>query len=287
MSLSARDQQFAFLEGGVPVDPFPRRGGLGVHQFLGGDGCTARSSGEADVIALTDIEQTAEIARDADGPVQRRRRQTDPLLDLVQQLQRVLAGTVPLVDDGDHRDTELAAHLEQLQRLRFEALGSVDEHDRSVDGGQYPVGVLREVGVTGSVDEVDDVYLVYGRVDLVVELQRGRAHRDAASLLHFHPVRHRRAAARFAVDGTGFGDDASVQRQCFGQRGLTGVGMGDDGERAAPRDLASELSMRVLRLTGRCIDRDGRLGKGRARVGRSVYRIGRTQANLFCERMEL
>ena len=97
------------------------------------------------------------------------------------------AGPVPLVDERDHRDAAGAADLEQLQRLRLHALGRVEQHDRAVDRGQHPVGVLGEVGVAGRVEQVDHVVAV-------VEPQRGRGDRDAALLLHLHPVRRRRRA---------------------------------------------------------------------------------------------
>ncbi len=57
----------------------------------------------------------------------------------------------------------MTTHLEQLEGLRLEALGGVDEHHGRVDGRQHAVGVLGEVGVTGGVDEVDDVDLVRRR----------------------------------------------------------------------------------------------------------------------------
>ena len=39
-------------------------------------------------------------------------------------------------------------------------------------------------------------------------------------------------------------DRAGIQQQLLGQRRLAGVGMRDDGERPAPRDLAFELALR-------------------------------------------
>ena len=45
-------------------------------------------------------------------------------LDLVEQLERVAAGPVPLVDEREQRQAALAAHLEQLEGLRLDALGA-------------------------------------------------------------------------------------------------------------------------------------------------------------------
>ena len=68
-------------------------------------------------------------------------------LDLVEQLERVPAGPVPLVDEREQGQVALAADLEQLEGLRLDALGRVEDHDRGVGGGQHPVGVLGEVAV--------------------------------------------------------------------------------------------------------------------------------------------
>ena len=153
------------------------------------------------------------------------------LVDLVHQLQGVLARAVPLVDDREHRDAAVPADGEELHRLRLEALGGVDQHHRGVDGGEHAVGVLGEVGVAGGVEQVDH------RV-AVLELQGRRGDGDAAGLLHVHPVRHRAAAAGLAVHRAGLADDPGVQGQGLGERRLAGVGVADDGERAPPGGLA-------------------------------------------------
>ncbi len=239
--LTARDQQIALLDGGVPVDALTFGRGLGRQEFFGRDGRSTGGTGETDVAAVLDVEQAAEVTGDPDGPVEGRRCQADPRLDFVEQLERRLARAVPLVDHGDDRDAELAAHLEELEGLRFEALGGVDQHHGRVDGGEHAVGVLGEVGVAGGVDEVDDVGDFGVGGGLVIELQRSRTHRDTAGLLHLHPVGDGGAAAGFAVDGTGLGDDTCMQGEGLGERRLTGVGVRDHRECSTPRDLRLEL----------------------------------------------
>ena len=133
---------------------------------------------------------------------------------------------VPLVDDGDHRDAAQGADLEELERLRLEPLARVDQHHGGVDRREHAVGVLGEVAVPGGVDQVDHVVAV-------VELQRRRRDRDAAGLLHVHPVRDGAATTALAVHGAGLGDDAGVQGERLGQRRLAGVGVADHGEGTA------------------------------------------------------
>ena len=76
----------------------------------------------------------------------------------------------------------VAADVEELEGLRLQALGRVEQHHRGVDGGQHPVGVLGEVAVARGVQQVDHVVAVG-------ELQHRRGDRDAALALHVHPVR--------------------------------------------------------------------------------------------------
>ena len=63
-------------------------------------------------------------------------------------------GAVHLVDEGEDGHLALLADAEELLRLRLDALGAVEEHDRAVDGVERAVGVLAEVGVAGRVEQV-------------------------------------------------------------------------------------------------------------------------------------
>ena len=151
--------------------------------------------------AVTAIDDPAEVAGDADRPGDRRDDEPDLLLDLVEQLERVASRPVPLVDEGEQRQLALAAHLEELEGLRLDALGRVEHHDRGVGGGQHPVGVLGEVAVTGGVEQVDDAVAVR-------ELQHRRGDGDAALLLERHPVR----GGRSTVADRAFTAPASASR---------------------------------------------------------------------------
>jgi hypothetical protein len=75
---------------------------------------------------------------------------------------------VALVHEGEDRDAAAAADLEQLARLRLDALGGVDDHERRIDRGEHAVGVLGEVLVARRVEQIDGEAVV-------VELQDGRA----------------------------------------------------------------------------------------------------------------
>ena len=82
--LAAAREQFALLGGGRPTRR-PRVGErrVGVHELFGGDLRAACGTGEADVLACLTVlaasQQAAEVAGDADGPVQGSGRQADAL----------------------------------------------------------------------------------------------------------------------------------------------------------------------------------------------------------------
>ena len=78
-------------------------------------------------------------------------------LDLLEQRQRLAHFAVHLVDEGDDGRVARAADLQQLARLRLDALGRVDHHHRRVDRGQHAIGVFREILVARCVQQVDDV----------------------------------------------------------------------------------------------------------------------------------
>ena len=150
--------------------------------------------------------------------------------DLVQQGEGVQRFPVHLVDEGDDGDVAQAADLEQLQRLRLDALGGVEHHHRAVGGGQGAVGVLAEVLVAGRVQQVEEQVLM-------LEGHHRGGDRNAPLPLDLHPVRARAPLLAPRPHRPGLTDRAAGQQDVLGQGGLTGVGMRDDGEGAPPGGL--------------------------------------------------
>ena len=88
------------------------------------------------------VDNPSQVAGDTHGPRHRSWQQLQGVLDLVNEFERFESGPVALVDEGEDGQLALAADLEELQGLWFDALRAVDHHDRSVCRGQYPVSVL-------------------------------------------------------------------------------------------------------------------------------------------------
>ncbi len=230
-------EQLQLLQGGPPGVALLAGRPLGGHPLLDRAGRAAGGAAEPGERAVRPADEAAEVARGADRPGQRGGAQPDALLDLVQQFERLASGPVPLVDERDHRDAAVPAHVEQLERLRLQALRRVEQHDGTVHGREHPVGVLGEVGVAGGVEQVQ-------QRAAELEAQHRGGDRDAAGPLDVHPVGPDAAAPRLAVHGARLLDGRRVQRERLGQRRLPRVRMADHRERPPARRLGRDVPRR-------------------------------------------
>ena len=206
--------------------------GLYLADALGGVG--APVSLERQDVPRRAVEDAAERAAVADGPVHGVGAYAEHRLDLVHEVEGVARLVVELVHEREDGDVPQRAHLEELDGLRLHALGAVDYHDRGVGRHEGAVGVLREVLVARGVEDVD-------AAAVVSELQHRRGDRDAALLLDVHPVRHRVTRTVLALDRACCLDAARVEQQLLSERRLACVGVRDDGERAPRGDLVGDV----------------------------------------------
>ena len=152
------------------------------------------------------------------------------LLDLVQQIERVLARPVELVDENHHRRAAHTADIHQLARLRLDALRTVDHDNHRIDGRQRAVGVLGEIFVARRVENVDFHVAV-------LEAHDRSGDRNAALPLDLHEVRRGPLLYLVALDRPGDVDGSAEKQELLGKGGLARVGVRNDGERAAACDL--------------------------------------------------
>ena len=181
---------------------------------------------EGDHVTRLAVEHAAEVAAAADGPVHGVRVDSQDGLDLFHEVERIARLAVELVHEGEDGDVPERADLEQLLRLRLDALGAIDDHDDGIDGHERAVGVFGEVLMARRVEDVD-------ALALVGELEHRGRDGDAALLLDVHPVGDGVARAALALHGAGGLDASRVQQKLLGQRRLAGIRMRDDRERAA------------------------------------------------------
>jgi len=180
---------------------------------------------------LQQVEHPLEALAHADGPGHRGASDAQDLLHLVHELHRFAAFAVELVHEGHDGGGAQAADIHELARALLHTLGGVDDHERRVHGGEGAVGVLGEIAVARGVEQVDDALAVG-------ELHHRRGHRDAALLLHGHPVGGGVAIGLAPLHGAGVLDGAPVEQELLGERGLAGVRVGNDGEGAPALDFS-------------------------------------------------
>ena len=183
-----------------------------------------------------DVVHPTELLRIAHRPVHRRRRDAERRLDIVHERERVFCGPIELVDERQDRQAMSPADLVQLSGLRLDAVRRVNHHHDAVGRDQRSVGILAEILVAWSVEQRH-------AAALQLELERGRRNGNATLLFELHPVGRRRLSIFTAANGAGQLDGAGIQQQLLRKGRLAGVGVRDDGERAAPGDLALELAL--------------------------------------------
>ena len=82
----------------------------------------------------------------------------------------------------------------------------------------------------GGIEQVDQTVMVR-------ELHHRGGNRNTTLLFHLHPVRFCMLVRAATFNRTGSLDSLSEQQHFFCDRGFTGIGVRDDGERASLRHL--------------------------------------------------
>jgi hypothetical protein len=143
---------------------------------------------------------------------------------------------VDLVDDRDDREALLGGQVEVGDGLGLDALGSVDDHERSFAGAEAAGHFIGEVDVSGGVDQVQLVALAV--LGVVIHRDRMGLDGDAALLFEIHPVEV------LGLEVT-VRNRAGVLEQSVGKRRLPVVDVGDDAE------ISDELRVHAVKLSPR------------------------------------
>ena len=170
-------------------------------------------------------------------------------LDILEELERIFAVAITLIDEGEDRRATQLTDVEQLACALFDALAVIEQHDRAVRRDERAIRIFGEVFVARRIQQVQ-------LVAEVLELQHGARHRDTALLLELHPVRGGVARGATRLHRAGQVDRAAVEQQLFGQRRFASVRMRDDRKGATAKNLTSE-----------CRAGDGRIDWGGDCVG--------------------
>ena len=190
-------------------------------------------------LAAVAVKHALEVMSAADRPVDGVGADAELVFELLHELKRVAGLTVELVDEREDRDVAHGADLEELARLRLDALGRVDDHDGTVGRHECAIRVLREVLMARRVEDVD-------AIALILKLHDRRCDGDTALLFKLHPVRDRVARGRLALDRAGELDRSAVQQQFFRERRLAGVRVRDDRKCPAALDFLFQIHSPLL-----------------------------------------
>ncbi len=162
----------------------------------------------------------------SDGPCERVARYLKHTLDLFNDLEGIPTLAVHFVDEGEDRNTAHAADVKKLDGLGLHAFGDIDHHDRAVGRHECAIGVFREILVARSIEKID-------AKTFVVELQNARGNRNPTLPLELHPIRNSLASMSLCRHLARLVNGATVQQCFFGERGLTGVGVRNNGKSTA------------------------------------------------------
>lgn len=162
----------------------------------------------------------------ADGPGEGRGVYAQLLVELVEQVERVLPLAVHFVDEHNHGRIPHPAHRHQLFGLLFHTFGGIYHQNHRVDGGEGAVGVFGEVFVAGGVEYVHTAAAVF-------EAHHGGRYRDTPLLFYLHEVGGCRLFDLIAFHRSGRLYGATEEQKLLGEGGFSGVGVGDDGKSTA------------------------------------------------------
>ena len=153
-------------------------------------------------------------------------------LQLVDDLDEVGAGAVHLVDEREARHLVLVGLAPHGLGLRLHAADGAQHEHRAVEHAQRTLDLDGEVDVPGGVDDVEAVLAAATCPCPSRSGGRGGRDGDAALLLLLHPV-HRRGAFVHLADLV---DDAGVEQDALGRRGLAGIDVRHDADVAVALD---------------------------------------------------
>ena len=145
----------------------------------------------------------------------------DDVLDLRRHAVRVRGDQVDLVEHRDDLEPGVHREIRVRERLRLDALRSVDDEHRALARRERPRDLVVEVDVAGRVDQVKGVVLAV--VGAVGQRDGMRLDRDAALALEVHVVEQ-------LLLHVAQGDGLRLLENAVGKRALAVVNMCNDAE---------------------------------------------------------
>ena len=177
---------------------------------------------EVDRLHRQQVDHAGEVGLEPDRQLHGHGVVAELLLELVHHPERVGAGAVALVHEGNARHLVAPHLLVDGDGLRLHAADGAQHQDGAVEHPQGALDLDGEVDVAGGVDDVDLVAVPLAE-------RGGRGDGDAPFALEFHAV-HERAHAVFALDVVHRVDAVGVEEDPLGEGRLARVDVGADAD---------------------------------------------------------
>ena len=142
------------------------------------------------------------------GPGNRCAFNLEDLFNLIQQIYRIPALAIELVDEGHNRSSAHSTHFHQLDRTFLYTLGRIYHHQRRIDGRQGTIRIFREISMARGIKQID-------HRALIGKLHNGRSDRYTTLLFQLHPVGGGMALCLATFNRTGKLNRATVQQELF------------------------------------------------------------------------
>lgn len=159
-ALASMAHEIKFMADGLGVEPRVQCGYFGDCHFTQPAGNTGIAVEQAHA-ACCHVNRTHEIAAASDRPGDRRGVERECFLDLIEELERVAAFTIHLVNESDDRNVAQPAYFKELASPWLDPLGRIDHHHRRVDRGKGPIGIFREVLVARRIKQIEDTAVIF------------------------------------------------------------------------------------------------------------------------------
>ncbi len=203
---------------------------------------------ETDKLIVQKREHTSESFSHSNRPCNRGTLDFEDVFNFSEQIDRVLDLAVQFIDERNNRSFTQTANFQKFNCLRLHALGGIDNHDCAVNGGQYSIGIFREVLMSRGIEKIDYVIVV-------LKLHNGAGDGNTALFFNFHPVARCMTAGFTSLDRTCELNCSAEKKQLFGKSCFTSVRVRNNREGSSAFNLFLRLRAQLRHFVVLFIDK--------------------------------
>ena len=175
---------------------------------------------KADLLGFSVI-HALKVMSAADGPVNRAGSDSQYLLNFIQKGIRVSGLSIKLINEGKNGDMSHNTDFKELNGLGLHTLCSVNDHYRTVCRHQGSIGILREILVSRSIQNVN-------ALSVIIKLEHGGGYGNSSFLLNLHPVGNRMLCGLSSLYRSCQVDGTSIEKKLLCKGGFSCVRVGNN-----------------------------------------------------------